>query len=98
MIIEPIYDNVLIELPAVEKEEKTSSGIYLPGTTPKERPQTGVIVAVGDGKLNESGNLIALQVKVGDKVLYQKYAGTQIQENGKEYLLLKEREILAILK
>jgi chaperonin GroES len=96
-MINPIYDNVLIELPVTAGEEKTSSGIFIPSTSPKERPQTGVVVATGQGRLTESGETVPLFITKGQKVLYQKYAGTEIKEGSKEYLLLKERDILAII-
>jgi chaperonin GroES len=87
--IKPIADRVVVE--AAPAEEKTASGIYIPDTA-KEKPQRGTIVAVGDGKKDEP-----LTVKVGDQVLYGKYAGTEITYDGKEYLIMRESDIYAVL-
>ena len=87
--IKPIADRVVVE--AAPAEEKTASGIYIPDTA-KEKPQRGTIVAVGDGKKDEP-----LTVKVGDEVLYGKYAGTEITHEGKEYLIMREADIYAVL-
>ncbi len=92
----PLNDHILIE-PA-EKEEKTKSGILLPETVEKERPEQGKVVAVGVGKRNSTGNLVPLEVKEGDIVLFTKYGPNEIKVNGKEYLIAKEEDILAILK
>ena len=82
----------------MEKEEKTKSGILLPETVEKERPEQGKVVAVGAGKRNSTGKLIPLEVKVGDVVLFTKYGPNEIKVDGKEYLIAKEEDILAILK
>lgn len=87
--IKPIADRVVVE--AAPAEEKTASGIYIPDTA-KEKPQRGTVVAVGDGKKDEP-----LTVKVGDEVLYGKYAGTEITYEGKEYLIMRESDIYAVL-
>ena len=87
--IKPIADRVVVE--AAPAEEKTASGIYIPDTA-KEKPQRGTVVAVGDGKKDEP-----LTVKVGDQVLYGKYAGTEINYEGKEYLIMRESDIYAVL-
>lgn len=87
--IKPIADRVVIE--AAPAEEKTASGIYIPDTA-KEKPQRGTVVAVGDGKKDEP-----LTVKVGDQVLYGKYAGTEINYEGREYLIMRESDIYAVL-
>ncbi|MGV3508413.1 MAG: co-chaperone GroES [Sphingobacteriaceae bacterium] len=87
--IKPIADRVVVE--AAPAEEKTASGIYIPDTA-KEKPQRGTVVAVGDGKKDEP-----LTVKVGDEVLYGKYAGTEITHDGKEYLIMRESDIYAVL-
>ena len=87
--IKPLADRVLVE-PA-EAEEKTASGIIIPDTA-KEKPQKGTVVAVGNGKKDEP-----LTVKVGDAVLYGKYSGTEINVDGKEYLMMRESDILAIV-
>jgi len=93
-MIKPLADRVLIEPSA--KEEKTISGIVLPDTA-KEKPQEGTIVAVGSGTLNKDGERVALEVKAGDRVLFSKYAGTEIKYEGKEYLIMKESDIHAIV-
>ncbi len=93
-MIKPLADRVLIEANA--KEETTLSGIVLPDTA-KEKPQEGTIVAVGAGALNKDGVRVALEVKVGDRVLFSKYAGTEIKYEGKEYLIMKESDIHAIV-
>lgn len=87
--IKPLADRVVVEVSAAE--EKTASGIIIPDTA-KEKPQQGLIVAVGNGKKDEP-----LTVKVGDKVLYGKYAGTEITHDGKEYLIMRESDIFAII-
>lgn len=87
--IKPIADRVVVE--AAPAEEKTASGIYIPDTA-KEKPQNGVVVAVGNGKVDEP-----MTVKVGDQVIYGKYSGTEITYEGKEYLIMKESDIYAVL-
>lgn len=87
--LKPLADRVIVE-PA-EAEEKTASGIIIPDTA-KEKPQQGKIVAVGNGKKDEP-----MTVKIGDKVLYGKYAGTEIKHDGKEYLIMRESDIFAII-
>ena len=94
MSIKPLSDRVVIK--AQEAEEKTASGIILPDTA-KEKPQIGEIVATGPGKVNESGNLVKMSVKKGDKVLYGKYSGTEISHNGDDLLIMRESDILAIV-
>ena len=94
MNIKPLADRVVIK--ALPMEEKTKSGIIMPDTA-KEKPQEGEIVAVGQGKM-EKGERIALDVKVGDRVIYSKYAGTEVKYDGQEYLILKESDILAIVE
>lgn len=92
--VKPLGDRVFVKVS--EKEEKTSGGIFLPDTA-KEKPQVGEISAVGPGKRNDDGSRQALEVKVGDKVLYSKYAGTEIKLGADEYVLLSEKDILAVL-
>ncbi|MXV17551.1 co-chaperone GroES [Hufsiella ginkgonis] len=87
--IKPIGDRVVVE--AAPAEEKTASGLYIPDTA-KEKPQRGLVVAVGEGKKDEP-----LTVKAGDQVLYGKYAGTEITYEGKEYLIMRESDIYAVL-
>ncbi|MCD7962537.1 MAG: co-chaperone GroES [Rikenellaceae bacterium] len=89
MSIKPLADRVLIE--PKEAEEKTAGGLYIPDTA-KEKPLEGVVVAAGPGTKD-----VNMEVKVGDKVLYGKYAGTEINYNGKDYLIMKQSDILAIL-
>jgi chaperonin GroES len=93
MNIKPLADRVVIK--ALPLEEKTKSGIIMPDTA-KEKPQEGEIVAVGPGKM-EKGERIALDVNVGDRVIYSKYAGTEVKYDGQEYLILKESDILAVV-
>lgn len=95
MAIKPLGDRVLIK-PVAEKEEKLGS-IYIPDTA-KEKPTEGEIVAVGTGKVTDDGKTIPMQVKVGQKVLYGKYSGTEIKEAGQEYLIVREADILAIIE
>jgi chaperonin GroES len=93
--LQPLADRVVVR--ANEREEMTLSGIVLPDTA-KEKPQEGTIVAVGPGRLNEKGERVPLEVKAGDTVLYAKYAGTEIKNDGEELLILKESDVLAVLK
>ena len=92
--IKPLADRVVIE--ADEAEETTDGGIILPDTA-KEKPQRGTVVATGPGKISETGELIKMEVKNGDKVLYGKYAGTDVTLNGKDYLIMRESDIVAIV-
>ncbi|MBH8599547.1 MULTISPECIES: co-chaperone GroES [unclassified Thermoactinomyces] len=94
-MIKPLGDRVVLE--PVEKEEKTASGIVLPETA-KEKPQEGRIVAVGTGRIDEKGSRIPLEVKEGDLVIFSKYAGTEVKYGEKEYLILRESDILAIVE
>jgi chaperonin GroES len=87
--IKPLADRVLIE--PKEAEEKTASGIYIPDTA-KEKPQRGTVVAVGSGTKD-----VTMEVKVGDEVLYGKYAGTELNVDGKDYLMMKQSDILAVI-
>ncbi len=92
--IRPLGEKVLIK--RLEAEEKTKGGIVLPDTA-KEKPQKGTILALGDGKLLDDGTRASFQVKVGDKVLFASYAGTEIKVEGTEYMLMDESDILAVL-
>jgi chaperonin GroES len=94
MNIKPLSDRVVIE--PLEAEDKTSGGIYLPDTA-KEKPQMGKVVAAGPGKISDAGQKIAMEVKVNDKILYGKYSGTDVNFDGKDYLIMRESDILAIL-
>jgi chaperonin GroES len=93
--IKPLGDRVLVE--PLEREEVTSSGIVLPDTA-KEKPQEGTVVSVGSGRVDDKGQKHALEVKAGNKVLYGKYAGTEIKIEGKDYLILSEKDILAVFE
>ena len=93
--VQPLADRVLIK-PAA-KEEVTKSGIVIPDTA-KEKPQEGEIIAAGPGKLNDKGVRIPLEVTVGDRVMYARYAGTEIKIDGDEHLVLREEDILAIVE
>ena len=94
-LLKPLGDRIIIE--QVESEEKTASGIVLPDSA-KEKPQEGRVVAVGSGRVLESGERVALEVSEGDKVIYSKYAGTEVKVEGKEYLILREADVLAIVQ
>ena len=94
MKVKPLSDRVVVE--AHEAEDKTASGIILPDTA-KEKPQMGKIVATGQGKISDAGNLVKMSVKVGDTVLYGKYSGTEINIDGKEHLIMRESDILAVI-
>lgn len=93
-MMKPLGDRVVIKV--LEQEEKTKSGIFLPDTA-KEKPQEGEVVAVGAGKIADNGSRIAPEVAVGDKVLFAKYAGTEVKIDADSYLILSERDILAVL-
>jgi chaperonin GroES len=93
--IRPLGDRVVVK--AVEREEQTKSGIYLPDTA-QEKPQEAVVLAVGNGKLLENGTRIPIDLKEGDKVLYSKYSGTEVKQGSEEYLILRESDILAVIE
>ncbi|OXT14865.1 co-chaperone GroES [Bacillus sp. OG2] len=93
-MLKPLGDRIIIEL--VETEEKTASGIVLPDTA-KEKPQEGKVVAVGTGRVLENGERVELEVTAGDTIIFSKYAGTEVKYEGKEYLILRENDILAIV-
>ncbi|MGN0947682.1 co-chaperone GroES [Megasphaera sp.] len=93
-MLKPLGDRVVIRV--LEQEEKTASGIFLPDTA-KEKPSQGEVVAVGPGKLQDDGKRVALDVKVGDKIIFSKYAGTEVKFEGQKYLIVSERDILAII-
>ena len=92
--LRPLGDRVWVE--PIEREEMTASGIVLPETA-KEKPMEGRILAVGPGARNEEGKRAPLDVKVGDKVLFAKYAGTEIKHNGSKYLIMRESDLLAVI-
>ena len=93
-MLKPLGDRVVIRV--LEQEEKTASGIFLPDTA-KEKPSQGEVIAVGSGKLLDDGKRLALDVKVGDKIIFSKYAGTEVKFEGTDYLIVCERDILAII-
>jgi len=95
MKIRPLYDRVLVA--RIDEDEKTAGGIIIPDTA-KEKPQKGKVIAVGSGKISEDGKRTPLEVKVNDKVLFGKYAGTEVKIEGEEHLILREDDILAILE
>jgi len=93
--LKPLGDRVIVE--PLERDEKTASGIYVPETA-KEKPQEGLVLAVGDGRWDEEGKRrIAMEVKQGDKVIFAKYSGTEIKVDDKKYLILSEKDILALV-
>ncbi|WP_027724873.1 co-chaperone GroES [Tuberibacillus calidus] len=94
-MLKPLGDRIVIE--PVEKEEKTAGGIVLPDTA-KEKPQEGRVIAVGTGKVADNGERIALEVKEGDRIIFSKYAGTEVKYDGKEYLILRQDDVLAIVE
>lgn len=93
--VNPLFDNVLIK--PLEQEEKTPGGILLPDTA-KEKPQMGEIMAMGPGTVNEDGKLIPMKVKVGQKVMYKKWGGNEIKVNGQEWLIVEQKDILAVIE
>ena len=93
-MIKPLGDRVVIRV--LEQEEKTASGIFLPDTA-KEKPSQGEVVAVGTGKLQDNGTRTPLEVNVGDKIIFSKYAGTEVKYDGVDYLIVSERDILATI-
>ena len=96
MKIKPLADKVLVKASEVS-EDKTSGGIIIPDTA-KEKPHEGKVIAVGPGRTDENGEIIKMNVKVGDNVLYSKYGGTELKYEGEEYIIMSESDILAILE
>jgi len=94
MEIKPLGDRVLLK--PMEEEEKTKSGIVIPDTA-KEKPQKGKVLAVGTGRILDNGTRVPLEVQVGDIVVFSKYAGTEVKVDGEEYLIVSERDILAVV-
>lgn len=94
-MMKPLGDRVIIRV--LEKEEKTKSGIFLPDTA-KEKPSEGEVIAVGAGKVYDNGQRVAPEVAVGDKVMFSKYAGTEVKIDGVDHLVISERDILAVLE
>lgn len=95
MKIRPLQDRVIVK--RIEEEEKTKGGIIIPDTA-KEKPQEGRVIAVGKGKITEDGKVIPLDVKEGDRILFGKYAGTEIKIEGEEHLIMREEDILGIIE
>jgi chaperonin GroES len=95
MKLRPLGDRILVT--RVDSEDKTTGGIIIPDTA-KEKPQEGKVVAVGPGKTNDDGDTVPLSVKKGDKVLFSKYAGTEINIEGQEHLFIREEDVLAVLE
>ena len=95
MKMRPLHDRVIVK--RIEEEEKTSGGIIIPDTA-KEKPQQGKVIASGKGKILENGKVNPLTVKKGDRILFGKYAGTDIKIDGEEHLIMREDDILAIIK
>ncbi|GHH99722.1 co-chaperone GroES [Neobacillus kokaensis] len=93
-MLRPLGDRIIIEL--VETEEKTASGIVLPDSA-KEKPQEGKVVAAGTGRVLDNGERVALEVSVGDRIIFSKYSGTEVKYQGNEYLILRESDILAVV-
>ena len=95
MKVQPLGDRILVEV--LDAKEQTKGGILLPDTA-KEKPQEAKVIAVGKGKTSDDGKVIPLELKAGDKILFGKYSGTEITVDDKEYLILKEEDVVAILK
>ncbi len=95
MKVRPLYDRILIK--RLDEETKTAGGLFIPDTA-KEKPQEGMVVAVGSGKIQEDGKLRKLDVKAGDKILFSKYSGNDIKIDGVDHMIMKEDDILAILE
>ncbi|GAA1714829.1 co-chaperone GroES [Isoptericola hypogeus] len=92
--IKPLEDRIVVK--AIEAETTTASGLVIPDTA-KEKPQEGEVLAVGDGRFDDKGNRVPVDVKVGDKVIYSKYGGTEVKYGGEDYLVLSARDILAVV-
>jgi len=95
MKIRPLHDKILVK--RLQEEEKTKGGIIIPDTA-KEKPMEGEVVAVGKGRVTEEGKVVALDVKAGDRVLFSKYAGTEVKIESTEYLIMREEDILGIIE
>ncbi|MEZ4873471.1 MAG: co-chaperone GroES [Bdellovibrionales bacterium] len=94
MKVRPLHDRILVR--RVEEENTTAGGIIIPDTA-KEKPQRGEIVATGNGRVTEDGKVLGLEVKAGDKILFGKYAGTELKLDGADYLMMREEDVLGIL-
>jgi chaperonin GroES len=92
--VRPLHDRLLVK--RIEEKETVKGGIIIPDSA-KEKPQEGEVIAVGNGKILDNGNKVALDVKAGDKILFGKYSGTDIKIDGEEYMILREDEVLAVI-
>lgn len=95
MKVRPLYDRILVK--RIEEEQKTAGGLFIPDSA-KEKPQQGMIVAVGQGKVQEDGSLRKLELKAGDKILFAKYSGSEIKMDGVEHLILREDDVLGVIE
>ncbi|NWF93665.1 MAG: co-chaperone GroES [Syntrophaceae bacterium] len=95
MNVRPLHDRIIVK--RLEEEEKTKGGIIIPDTA-KEKPIEGRVIAVGDGKIKEDGTKIPMEVKKGDRILFAKYAGTEIKIDGEEHLMMREDDVLAVIE
>jgi chaperonin GroES len=95
MKIRPLYDRILVK--RLEEQSKTAGGLFIPDSA-KEKPMEALVVAVGNGKIQENGSLRKLEVKAGDKILFSKYSGNEIKMDGTEHLILREDDILAVIE
>lgn len=92
--VRPLHDRILVK--RTTEDEKTAGGLYIPDTA-KEKPQKGEVVAAGKGRVLEDGKVLPLEIKVGDKILFSKYAGTELKLNGEDYLMMREEDVLGIV-
>jgi len=95
MKVRPLHDRLIVK--RLEEEEKTKGGIIIPDTA-KEKPIEGKVIAAGAGRLNKDGKKMPMEVKTGDRVLFAKYAGTEVKMDGEEYLMMKEEDVLAVIE
>jgi len=95
MQVKPLHDRIIVR--RLEEEEKTKGGIIIPDTA-KEKPIEGKVIAVGDGRIKKDGKKIPMEVKKGDRVLFAKYAGTEVKMGGEEHLIMKEDDVLAVIE
>ncbi len=96
MNIRPLQDRIIVE--RIEEETKTAGGIIIPDTVSKEKPQEGKVIAAGKGKVTAEGKVLPLDIKEGDRVLFGKYAGSEIKIDGKEYLIMREDDVLGVIE
>jgi chaperonin GroES len=95
MKIRPLHDRILVK--RLQEQEKTAGGLYIPDTA-KEKPVEAKVIAVGNGKLNDDGSIRKMEVKVGDKILFSKYSGSEVKIDGEEHLIMREDDILAVVE